>query len=83
MTKTLCRLAIAALLLGGCSHPAPEPAPTRTTAPSPSSSSANPARDLGAGKPGAYCATNRLGKSFVKDGVTYTCKGPKPYRWRP
>lgn len=38
--------------------------------------------DLGAGKPGAFCATNRLGKHFTKDGVTYTCKGPKPYRWR-
>jgi hypothetical protein len=33
--------------------------------------------------PGAFCATSRLGKHFAKDGVTYTCKGPKPYRWRP
>lgn len=32
--------------------------------------------------PGAYCATKQLGKSFKKNGVTYTCKAPKPYRWR-
>jgi hypothetical protein len=43
---------------------------------------ADPDKDLGAGEPGAPCATNRLGKSFVKDGVTYTCSKPKPYRWR-
>lgn len=43
--------------------------------------SASPAVDLGAGTPGAGCATSRVGKSFVQDGVTYTCRGPKPYRW--
>lgn len=64
------------------------PSPTHTISPrlgvSPRhSGSANPAGDLGAGKPGAYCATSRLGMYFVKDGITYTCKGPKPYRWRP
>lgn len=67
------------VLLSGCAHPTPKPAPT----PSPvDSASADATRDLGAGKPGAYCATNRVGKHFTKDGVTYTCKGPKPYRWR-
>jgi len=25
---------------------------------------------------------SRLGKHFTKRGVTYTRKGPKPYRWR-
>lgn len=37
--------------------------------------------DLGYGQPGAPCATNRLGKAFVKDGVTYTCGGAVPYHW--
>ena len=46
-------------------------------------SEAVPAADLGAGTPGAPCATNRLGKTFTKDGVVYTCKGPKPYSWQP
>lgn len=77
MTKTLLRLTAAALLLCGCTPQQPKPAP-----PTPATT-ADPARDLGAGTPGAGCATNRLGKSFVQDGVTYTCKGPKPYRWQP
>lgn len=38
--------------------------------------------DVGSGEPGAFCATSRLGKTFVKDGITYVCEGPKPYRWR-
>ncbi len=38
--------------------------------------------DLGRGEPNDFCATNRLGESFVLNGTTYTCKGPKPYRWR-
>lgn len=42
-----------------------------------------PAGDMGAGTPGAACATNRLGKTFTKDGVVYTCGGPKPYHWLP
>lgn len=42
-----------------------------------------PAADVGAGTPGASCATNRLGKTFTKDGVVYTCGGPKPYHWLP
>lgn len=37
---------------------------------------------IGYGEPGDPCATNRLGQSFKLDGVTYTCSGPKPYRWR-
>ena len=88
MTRTLARLAIAALLLGGCSHasppavPAAPPPPSRTTTPPNPILSADPERDLGAGTPGAPCATSRLGKWFTRDGVTYVCKGPKPYRWR-
>lgn len=38
--------------------------------------------DLGAGTPGAWCSTDRLGKTFELDDVTYVCAGPKPYRWR-
>lgn len=38
--------------------------------------------DIGRGVPGASCSTDRLGASFVMDGVRYTCSGPKPYRWR-
>ena len=37
---------------------------------------------IGYGEPGDPCATNRLGESFDFNGVTYTCSGPKPYRWR-
>lgn len=73
-------LAISALIVGGCranSPPASAPMP-----PPPSSPIASPATGLGAGTPGAFCATNRLGKRFTKDGVAYVCKGPKPYRWR-
>lgn len=39
-------------------------------------------RDLGAGTPGAGCATSRRGKTFVIDGVTYVCSGPKPFTWK-
>lgn len=39
-------------------------------------------RDIGRGEPNDPCATNRLGESFTFNGVTYTCSGPKPYRWR-
>jgi hypothetical protein len=66
----------------------PSPGPT-SSAPADSSPSPAPAPQdsfdpggIGAGKPGAFCATSRLGKTFVKDGTTYECKGPKPYRWR-
>jgi hypothetical protein len=38
---------------------------------------------VGYGEPNDFCATNRLGESFEFNGVTYTCSGPKPYRWRP
>lgn len=51
--------------------PTPEPVPTH-----------DPVTDVGTGKPGAFCAISRLGASFTKNGVVYTCKGPKPYRWR-
>lgn len=67
--------AIVVLLLRG---------PTGTDTPTtPAPSDAVPAVDMGAGTPGAACATNRLGKTFTKDGVVYTCKGPKPYSWQP
>lgn len=32
--------------------------------------------------PNGYCATSDLGKKFTQRGVTFTCKAPKPYRWR-
>lgn len=64
----------------------PTPAGTRAPAASPAAklrpSEAQPGVDAGAGTPNAPCATNRLGMWFEKDGVTYTCKGPAPYRWR-
>lgn len=50
--------------------PVASPTPTQT----------NP--DQLAEVPGGYCATNRLGKTIVVDGKTYTCQAPKPYRWR-
>lgn len=32
---------------------------------------------------GAYCSTSRLGQTARSaNGTLYTCKGPKPYRWR-
>lgn len=37
--------------------------------------------DLGSETPGAPCATSRLGKTFVKRAVTYTCGGNRPYHW--
>lgn len=73
-------LAVLAALAVGCGSVQdnqPEPA-----APLPMSSEAVPANDLGAGTPGAPCATSRLGKRFTLDGVVYVCKGPKPYTWR-
>ena len=33
-------------------------------------------------RPGAFCATSKLGEQFTKNGTTYECSGPKPYRWR-
>lgn len=66
-------LAVAAL--AGCNHthphPGPTPAPTATDSLVPTMA------------PGGYCATSSLGKSFVKSGITYVCKAPKPYRWLP
>jgi hypothetical protein len=67
-------------------------APTVSVAPTPTSKvSRSP--DAGAkrkeeinsretGSPGAYCGKSRLGRTFVRAGKTYACKGPKPYRWR-
>jgi len=86
-TKTLRHLVVAALLLAGCSQPSPTPVrpiapqPVQSTAAAPDRSP-EPSRDVVRGTPGAFCDTSRLGKRFVKGGVAYVCKGPKPYRWR-
>ncbi len=89
------RLAAALALtvtLAGCAATTPPPAKpaaatSSPTAPTPTPSASRTAviqsEDLDVSyTPGGYCATNRLGKPFRKDGVTYTCKAPKPYRWR-
>lgn len=64
----------------------PSPSPVPAVAPPPTGGPAAPQvptpDDVATYTPGAYCATSRLGLSFTKGGVTYTCKGPKPYRWR-
>lgn len=56
------------------------PAPDKPAA---VTSSERPTVNLGEGTPGAACSTDRLGKTFEQGGVTYTCKGPKPYHWQP
>jgi hypothetical protein len=77
----LCIVSAAAYGLTRPDKPATSPtAPASSPAVSPSQ--AQPGTDLGAGTPGAGCSTDRLGKTFVKDGITYTCKGPKPYTWQ-
>lgn len=89
---------VLAAALTGCGSTAPRPAPAKapavaaTTArpslsasptPSPTRTAVIQSEDLDVSyTPGAYCSTSRLGKTFVKDGKTYTCKAPKPYRWR-
>lgn len=85
MRKTTIALLIAgALIAVGCaSGPNANETPTAplvtTTVPDPG---VRPSADLGAGTPGAFCATSRLGKTFTLDGVTYVCAAPKPYKWR-
>lgn len=82
---TLLLAAISACGNPPASAPAPAPAPSLTSgAPSamPSPQDSPDPGDVGSGEPGAFCATSRLGKTFVKDGITYVCEGPKPYRWR-
>jgi hypothetical protein len=71
-------------LAGGDNKPTSGGEATALTVVSPAAENAeaDPGKDLGTGEPGAACATNRLGNSFVKDGVTYVCSKPKPYRWR-
>jgi hypothetical protein len=39
-------------------------------------------KDMGCGIPNAHCARSRVGLNFMKADVVYTCKGPKPYKWR-
>lgn len=73
----LCIASVAAYGLTRPDRPATSP-----SSPAPSHSEARPNTDVGAGTPGAGCSTDRLGKTFVKDGITYTCKGPKPYTWQ-
>lgn len=70
-------------LAGGDDKPTSSAATALTVvSPAAENAEADPGKDLGAGEPGAFCASNRLGKHFEQDGVTYTCAGPKPYRWR-
>lgn len=61
--------------------PATTPTPKPVTGTNPSAP-ADRGPDVGKGVPGAPCATNRLGETFERYGVTYVCSGPKPYRWR-
>jgi len=83
--------------LGGCAAtPAARPSPSAPVSSAPASTrtaliesgdladsmQCSPQRDGGCGTPDAQCATNRLGKWFTVDGMRYTCKAPKPYRWR-
>jgi hypothetical protein len=70
------------LILNAFTPAKPPAAPEKTTGISPSLP-AERGPDLGRGEPNDFCATNRLGESFDFNGVTYTCSGPKPYRWRP
>lgn len=67
--RTAFAVLLLAVTLSGCAASTPADQPTTVT-------------DIGSGTPNAQCATSRLGKSFVKDDVTYTCSTPKPYRWR-
>jgi len=74
------------LIFNAFFRPARPPAP-RIETPTPSTGIAPSApavrgRDVGRGVPDGPCATSRLGESFTRDGVTYVCSGPKPYRWR-
>ena len=67
--RTAFAVLLLAVTLSACAASTPADQPTTVT-------------DIGSGTPNAQCATSRLGKSFVKDDVTYTCSTPKPYRWR-
>jgi hypothetical protein len=67
-------------VLCGCGDGAPQKHPSPAPSPSVDASEVDPAKEA-EGYPGGHCATNRLGKYFIKDGVVYTCKEPKPYRW--
>lgn len=96
MRKTPVTLALLVALSGCVAPSTPTPAATPTAVSStraPSSAPASPTpvssasfsfdpSDLATPRPGGYCATKSLGKTFVKDGVTYRCSAPKPYRWR-
>src|ERR1044072_473035 len=55
---------------------APPPAPKPVTGTNPTAPVSRGA-DIGKGVPGAPCATNRLGETFERYGVTYVCSGPK------
>lgn len=93
MERVATLLAAAVLAVGGCAStpprpprpPALTPAPV-TSSPAATSPAASPTTsDVTVSvTPGGFCATSRLGKTWKSpQGVTYTCKGPKPYRWRP
>lgn len=64
---------------GACIYlPPSSTAPTRA----PRADEAIVGVDLGAGTPGAPCASNRAGKWFEFEGKRYVCRGPAPYTWR-
>jgi len=65
-------------LLVSAFAPKEKPAQTGITPSAPASRG----ESVGYGNPNEPCATNRLGESFKLNGITYTCSGPKPYRWR-
>lgn len=59
------------LIACGMKSPSNTPTPTQTTE-----------ELVPREEPNGFCATSRLGKTITIDGIVYTCKGPKPYRWR-
>ncbi len=89
MKRTFAAVALLAALSACSSNPTPVAPSTPPVAPTSAAGSApavanpcDPAKDMGCGTPDVECATNRLGKQFVADGVVYTCGGEKPYHWR-
>lgn len=60
----------------------PAPLPTGEAAQPPPPQETVDSDDQVDGNPGGFCATSRVGKAIQINGVTYICKGPKPYRWR-
>jgi hypothetical protein len=94
MRSTFAAAVLFVAVLSGCASDPVKPAPTLPPNffASPSAVVASngvtvgnpcsPRIDRGCGSPDAGCATNRLGRQFVRDGVVYTCSTPEPYAWR-